>query len=50
MADKLEPKRFEDDSLSEWTSIGQGGFGNVYKARHQKMGHYVAIKLLNDVR
>uniref|UniRef100_A0A3P9LMT8 Protein kinase domain-containing protein n=1 Tax=Oryzias latipes TaxID=8090 RepID=A0A3P9LMT8_ORYLA len=49
MAYKLEPKRFDNDSLSEWTLIGQGGFGNVYKARHQKMGHYVAIKLLNDV-
>uniref|UniRef100_A0A3B3C1R6 Protein kinase domain-containing protein n=1 Tax=Oryzias melastigma TaxID=30732 RepID=A0A3B3C1R6_ORYME len=47
---KLQPKRFNNDSLSEWTSIDKGAFGFVYKAWHEKMGHYVAIKLLNDVR
>ncbi|RVE71944.1 hypothetical protein OJAV_G00056750 [Oryzias javanicus] len=45
---KMENKRFGNDSLTEWIKIGKGGFGNVYKAKHEKMGHYVAIKLLND--
>ncbi|KAF6735025.1 Receptor-interacting serine/threonine-protein kinase 3 [Oryzias melastigma] len=46
---KMEDRKFGNDSLSDWTQIGKGGFGNVYKAKHEKMGHYVAIKLLNDV-
>ncbi|XP_036068336.1 receptor-interacting serine/threonine-protein kinase 3 isoform X2 [Oryzias melastigma] len=45
----MEDRKFGNDSLSDWTQIGKGGFGNVYKAKHEKMGHYVAIKLLNDV-
>ncbi|XP_078804051.1 receptor-interacting serine/threonine-protein kinase 3-like isoform X2 [Oryzias latipes] len=40
---------FDDDSLLDWTEIGKGGFGSVYKARHNKMGHDVAIKILHDV-
>uniref|UniRef100_A0A3P9L803 Protein kinase domain-containing protein n=1 Tax=Oryzias latipes TaxID=8090 RepID=A0A3P9L803_ORYLA len=39
---------FDDDSLLDWTEIGKGGFGSVYKARHSKMGHDVAIKILHD--
>ncbi|CAG5958118.1 unnamed protein product [Menidia menidia] len=38
-----------DDLLdSKWTSIGEGGFGEVYKTRHKKLGFDVAVKLLRQ--
>ncbi|KAM9854753.1 receptor-interacting serine/threonine-protein kinase 3-like [Aulostomus maculatus] len=35
-----------DEVLSGWESVGSGGFGHVYKARHKDWGFDVAIKLL----
>uniref|UniRef100_A0A3P9I9T1 Protein kinase domain-containing protein n=1 Tax=Oryzias latipes TaxID=8090 RepID=A0A3P9I9T1_ORYLA len=46
--DTSEINMFDDDSLLDWTEIDKGGFGSVYKARHRKMGHDVAIKILHD--
>ncbi|XP_061577968.1 receptor-interacting serine/threonine-protein kinase 3-like [Cololabis saira] len=40
-----DPVRNED--LENWDWIASGGFGNVYKARHNKWCSDVAIKLLN---
>ncbi|XP_044213102.1 receptor-interacting serine/threonine-protein kinase 3-like isoform X1 [Thunnus albacares] len=37
-----------DDFLDGRVSIGYGGFGHVYKARHKNWGIDVAIKLLHD--
>lgn len=37
-----------DDFLDGRVSIGSGGFGHVYKARHKNWGFDVAIKLLHD--
>ncbi|XP_035499097.1 receptor-interacting serine/threonine-protein kinase 3 isoform X3 [Scophthalmus maximus] len=36
------------ESLEKWESVGSGGFGHVYKARHRDWGFDVAIKLLHD--
>uniref|UniRef100_A0A3P9L826 Protein kinase domain-containing protein n=1 Tax=Oryzias latipes TaxID=8090 RepID=A0A3P9L826_ORYLA len=49
MGENNQINMFDDDSLLDWTEIGKGGFGSVYKARHSKMGHDVAIKILHDV-
>ncbi|RXN29672.1 receptor-interacting serine threonine- kinase 3-like protein [Labeo rohita] len=35
-----------DESLQCWTSIGSGGFGEIYRAKHTTLGRDVAIKLL----
>ncbi|XP_070687127.1 receptor-interacting serine/threonine-protein kinase 3-like [Pempheris klunzingeri] len=35
-------------SLDKWESVGCGGFGHVYKARHKDWGFDVAIKILRD--
>ncbi|XP_051555316.1 receptor-interacting serine/threonine-protein kinase 3-like isoform X2 [Myxocyprinus asiaticus] len=37
-----------DDCLECWTLIGSGGFGQIYRAKHTKLGTDVAIKLLLD--
>lgn len=42
--------RFEvirDDCLLDWKSIGTGGFGQIYRAKHKTLGMDVAIKLLH---
>lgn len=36
----------DDKSLDKWESVGSGGFGHVYKARHKDWGFDVAIKIL----
>ncbi|XP_032380436.1 receptor-interacting serine/threonine-protein kinase 3 [Etheostoma spectabile] len=36
-----------DTSLDNWESVGSGGFGCVYKARHKDWGINVAIKILH---
>ncbi|KAG8006000.1 Receptor-interacting serine/threonine-protein kinase 3 [Nibea albiflora] len=41
------PALIEDSSLADWKVIGSGGFGQIFKARHQKWGCDVAIKLLH---
>lgn len=41
------PVLIEDSSLKDWEVIGSGGFGQIYKARHQKWCCDVAIKLLH---
>ncbi|XP_073331055.1 receptor-interacting serine/threonine-protein kinase 3 [Pagrus major] len=41
------PVLIEDSSLTDWEVIGSGGFGQIYKARHQKWCCDVAIKLLH---
>uniref|UniRef100_H2L5E0 Protein kinase domain-containing protein n=1 Tax=Oryzias latipes TaxID=8090 RepID=H2L5E0_ORYLA len=48
MGENNQINMFDDDSLLDWTEIGKGGFGSVYKARHNRMGHDVAIKILHD--
>ncbi|XP_036068331.1 receptor-interacting serine/threonine-protein kinase 3 isoform X1 [Oryzias melastigma] len=42
----LKPKPFDNKELENWHFIGKGGFGLIYKVKHKKMGHDVAIKLL----
>ncbi|XP_061106743.1 receptor-interacting serine/threonine-protein kinase 4-like [Conger conger] len=37
----------EDCTLPDWSVIGSGGFGQIYKAKHKDLGMEVAIKLLN---
>ncbi|XP_031149367.1 receptor-interacting serine/threonine-protein kinase 3-like [Sander lucioperca] len=37
-----------DTSLEKWESVGSGGFGHVYKARHKDWGFDVAIKILHE--
>ncbi|KAK2913212.1 hypothetical protein Q8A67_001611 [Cirrhinus molitorella] len=37
----------QDDRLQSWTSIGSGGFGEIYRAKHTALGMDVAIKLLH---
>lgn len=37
-----------NESLEKWESVGRGGFGHVYKARHTGWGVDVAIKILRD--
>ncbi|XP_016114571.1 receptor-interacting serine/threonine-protein kinase 3-like isoform X1 [Sinocyclocheilus grahami] len=42
--------RFEvirDECLQGWRSIGTGGFGQIYRAKHKTLGMDVAIKLLH---
>uniref|UniRef100_A0A3B3D7R6 Protein kinase domain-containing protein n=1 Tax=Oryzias melastigma TaxID=30732 RepID=A0A3B3D7R6_ORYME len=36
------------DELENWHFIGKGGFGLIYKVKHKKMGHDVAIKYLDN--
>ncbi|XP_043101806.1 receptor-interacting serine/threonine-protein kinase 3 isoform X2 [Puntigrus tetrazona] len=36
-----------DECLQDWTSIGTGGFGQIYRAKHKTLGMDVAIKLLH---
>lgn len=36
-----------DDCLLDWKSIGTGGFGQIYRAKHKTLGMDVAIKLLH---
>uniref|UniRef100_H2M196 Protein kinase domain-containing protein n=1 Tax=Oryzias latipes TaxID=8090 RepID=H2M196_ORYLA len=38
---------FDNEHLEKWELIGIGGFGHVFKVKHKKMGHDVAIKLLD---
>lgn len=42
-----DPTLIEDSSLTNWTVIGSGGFGQIFKARHQKWCCDVAVKLLH---
>uniref|UniRef100_A0A3P9L7Z3 Protein kinase domain-containing protein n=1 Tax=Oryzias latipes TaxID=8090 RepID=A0A3P9L7Z3_ORYLA len=49
MGENNQINMFDDDSLLDWTEIDKGGFDSVYKARHGKMGHDVAIKILHDL-
>ncbi|CAB1436967.1 unnamed protein product, partial [Pleuronectes platessa] len=42
------PVMIEDSILTNWVSIGAGGFGEIYKARHQGWCLDVAIKLLHN--
>lgn len=42
-----DPKLIEDSSLENWSVIGSGGFGQIYKARHRRLACDVAIKLLH---
>ncbi|KAK5848236.1 hypothetical protein PBY51_005868 [Eleginops maclovinus] len=42
----LTPILIKDSSLVGWKQIGSGGFGQIYKARHQEWACDVAIKLL----
>ncbi|XP_061108599.1 receptor-interacting serine/threonine-protein kinase 4-like [Conger conger] len=37
----------EDCKLQDWSVIGSGGFGQIYKAKHKDLGMEVAIKLLH---
>uniref|UniRef100_UPI0037E94FB5 receptor-interacting serine/threonine-protein kinase 3-like n=1 Tax=Semicossyphus pulcher TaxID=241346 RepID=UPI0037E94FB5 len=37
-----------EESLERWESVGSGGFGRVYKARHKDWGFDVAVKILHD--
>ncbi|XP_061118176.1 receptor-interacting serine/threonine-protein kinase 4-like [Conger conger] len=37
----------EDCKLQDWSVIGSGGFGEIYKAKHKDLGMEVAIKLLH---
>uniref|UniRef100_A0A8C7YH00 Protein kinase domain-containing protein n=1 Tax=Oryzias sinensis TaxID=183150 RepID=A0A8C7YH00_9TELE len=48
MGENNQINMFDDDSLLDWTEIDNGGFGSVYMARHSRMGHDVAIKILHD--
>ncbi|XP_041795546.1 ankyrin repeat and protein kinase domain-containing protein 1-like isoform X2 [Chelmon rostratus] len=43
---KAEP--VGNESLDKWESVGCGGFGHVYRARHKDWGFDVAIKILRD--
>ncbi|XP_068459611.1 receptor-interacting serine/threonine-protein kinase 3-like isoform X2 [Clinocottus analis] len=43
-----KPEPVGDASLEKWESLGQGGFGYVYKARHKDLCIDVAIKILRD--
>ena len=45
--ERVPPPVIEDSSLTDWASIGFGGFGQIFKARHQRWCDYVAIKLLH---
>ncbi|XP_061118168.1 receptor-interacting serine/threonine-protein kinase 4-like [Conger conger] len=38
----------EDCKLQDWSVIGSGGFGQIYKAKHKDLGMEVAIKLLQN--
>ncbi|XP_076589639.1 ankyrin repeat and protein kinase domain-containing protein 1-like isoform X2 [Chaetodon auriga] len=46
LSHKSEP--VGNESLDKWESVGCGGFGHVYKARHKDWGFDVAIKILRD--
>lgn len=37
-----------NESLENWESLGSGGFGHVYKAKHKHLYLDVAIKILRD--
>ncbi|XP_061107787.1 receptor-interacting serine/threonine-protein kinase 4-like [Conger conger] len=37
----------EDCKLQDWSVLGSGGFGQIYKAKHKDFGMEVAIKLLH---
>ncbi|KAM9836973.1 receptor-interacting serine/threonine-protein kinase 3 isoform 2-T3 [Aulostomus maculatus] len=45
---RSSPPVMEESSLNNWESIGAGGFGKIYKARHCQLCCDVAIKLLYD--
>ncbi|TKS93116.1 Receptor-interacting serine/threonine-protein kinase 3 [Collichthys lucidus] len=47
LSSQLAPALIEDSSLADWTVIGSGGFGQIFKARHRKWCCDVAIKLLH---
>ncbi|KAM4554241.1 ankyrin repeat and protein kinase domain-containing protein 1-like isoform 4-T4 [Fundulus diaphanus] len=40
-------EKFGDENLDQWTRIAGGGFGTVYRVRHQEKG-FVAIKVLRQ--
>ena len=44
----VPPPVIEDSILTDWVSIGAGGFGEIYKAKHQQWCSNVAIKLLRN--
>ncbi|XP_034425200.1 receptor-interacting serine/threonine-protein kinase 3 isoform X2 [Hippoglossus hippoglossus] len=46
--ERVHPPVIEDSSLTSWVSIGSGGFGQIYKVRHQGWCCDVAIKLLHN--
>lgn len=35
-------------NLQNLKFVGQGGFGTVFRAKHQIWGHYVAVKIVNS--
>ncbi|XP_062240026.1 receptor-interacting serine/threonine-protein kinase 3 isoform X2 [Platichthys flesus] len=44
----VPPPVIEDSILTDWVSIGAGGFGEIYKAKHKRWNYDVAIKLLHN--
>ncbi|XP_053272639.1 receptor-interacting serine/threonine-protein kinase 3 [Pleuronectes platessa] len=44
----VPPPVIENSILTDWVSIGAGGFGEIYKAKHQGWCLDVAIKLLHN--
>ncbi|XP_026122240.1 receptor-interacting serine/threonine-protein kinase 3 [Carassius auratus] len=40
-------KVIRDECLQGWRSVGTGGFGQIYRAKHKTLGMDVAIKLLH---
>lgn len=44
----LSHKTVGHENLERWESVGSGGFGQVYRARHKDWGFDVAIKILRD--
>ncbi|XP_070763948.1 ankyrin repeat and protein kinase domain-containing protein 1-like [Enoplosus armatus] len=46
LSHKTEP--VGNERLEKWESVGSGGFGHVYKARHKDWGFDVAIKILHN--
>ncbi|XP_063042894.1 receptor-interacting serine/threonine-protein kinase 3 [Engraulis encrasicolus] len=44
---KLPSILIRDSSLSSWEVIGSGGFGQIYRTKHERWGMDVAIKVLH---